>query len=189
MAELKLFRIHPEDNVAVAVSPIKKGETVTLGGQAYTPLGDIPAGHKMAIQPIKKGEDVVKYGFPIGTAKEDVEPGTWMHTHNVKSKLGDLLDYKYEPAKAHHTEVKLDKNYTFDGYLREDGRVGIRNEVWIIPTVASTAFSRTAIRMAARSLTGTRSARRKSSPASYTVRMPAPCLCSRSAARTTRSRS
>ena len=135
MAELKLFRIHPEDNVAVAVSPIKKGETVTLGGQAYTPLGDIPAGHKMAIKAIKQGEDVVKYGFPIGTAKEDVAPGTWMHTHNVKSKLGDLLDYKYEPAKAHHTEVKLDKTYTFDGYLREDGRVGIRNEAWIIPTV------------------------------------------------------
>ena len=135
MAELKIFRIHPTDNVAVSVSGLKKGETVTVDGVDITPLGDIPAGHKMAIQPIKKGEDVVKYGFPIGTAKEDVEPGTWMHTHNVKSKLGDLLDYKYEPAKAHHTEVKLDKTYTFDGYLREDGRVGIRNEAWIIPTV------------------------------------------------------
>lgn len=135
MADLKVFRIHPTDNVAVSVSGLKKGETVTVDGQEITPQGDIPAGHKMAIKAIKKGEDVVKYGFPIGTAKEDVAPGTWMHTHNVKSKLGDLLDYKYEPDKAHHSDVKLTKDYTFDGYLRADGRVGIRNEVWIVPTV------------------------------------------------------
>ncbi|MCI7331260.1 MAG: altronate dehydratase family protein, partial [Selenomonadaceae bacterium] len=135
MADLKVFRIHSTDNVAVSVAGLKKGETVTVDGQEITPQGDIPAGHKMAIKAIKKGEDVIKYGFPIGTAKEDVVPGTWMHTHNVKSKLGDLLDYKYEPDKAHHSDVKLTKDYTFDGYLRADGRVGIRNEVWIVPTV------------------------------------------------------
>lgn len=133
--QIRLFQIHPDDNVAVAVEKLTKGEAVDLNGKTYTPLGDIPAGHKMAIRPIQKGEDVVKYGFPIGTAKEDVAPGTWMHTHNVKSKLGDLLSYQYEPEKAPKQKALDMSGYTFDGYLREDGRAGIRNEVWIVPTV------------------------------------------------------
>ena len=131
----KIFKINDADNVAVAVEALQKGEKVALAGVEYTAASDIPAGHKMAIKAIKKGENVVKYGFPIGTAKEDVTPGTWMHTHNVKSRLGDLLDYKYQPEEAGDTTVKNDKEYTFLGYERPDGTAGIRNEVWIIPTV------------------------------------------------------
>ena len=131
----KIFRINEADNVAVAVEAIAKGEIVTLADESYTAASDIPAGHKMAIQPIKAGEKVVKYGFPIGTAKADVPAGTWMHSHNVKSRLGSLLTYNYEPELAGDTAVKNDHAYTFMGYGRPDGRAGIRNEVWIVPTV------------------------------------------------------
>ena len=65
----KIFRIHVEDNVAVAVEAIAKGERVMLAGESYTAASDIPAGHKMAIQDIRAGEKVIKYGFPIGTAR------------------------------------------------------------------------------------------------------------------------
>ena len=86
---MAVFQIHEKDNVAVAVSPVAKGETVTVGAKTFTVLADIPAGHKIAVVPIAKGQDVVKYGFPIGTAKEDIPAGAWVHTHNVQSKLGD----------------------------------------------------------------------------------------------------
>lgn len=131
----KIFRIHPEDNVAVAVQPLAKGETAALDGQEFTAGSDIPAGHKMAIRAIRSGEPVVKYGFPIGSAKADIQPGDWVHTHNVQSRLGDLLSYEYHPEQAGNTTVSNDREYTFMGYERPDGRAGIRNEVWIIPTV------------------------------------------------------
>lgn len=132
---MAVFKIHEKDNVAVAVTPVSKGETVTVGNTTLTVLDDIPAGHKLAVVPIAKGQDVVKYGFPIGTAKEDIPVGAWVHTHNVQSKLGDLLHYTYEPEKADRQELTTDKTYEFLGYKRPDGTAGIRNEVWIIPTV------------------------------------------------------
>ena len=103
---MAVFKIHEKDNVAVAVSPVSKGETVTVGNTTLTALDDIPAGHKLAVVPIAKGQDVVKYGFPIGTAKEDIPAGAWVHTHNVQSKLGDLLHYTYEPEKADRREME-----------------------------------------------------------------------------------
>lgn len=72
---MAVFKIHEKDNVAVAVTPVSKGETVTVGNTTLTVLDDIPAGHKLAVVPIAKGQDVVKYGFPIGTAKEDIPAG------------------------------------------------------------------------------------------------------------------
>lgn len=132
---MAVFKIHEKDNVAVAVTPVSKGETVTVGNTTLTVLDDIPAGHKLAVVPIAKGQDVVKYGFPIGTAKEDIPAGAWVHTHNVQSKLGDLLHYTYKPEKADRRELTTDKTYEFLGYKRPDGTAGIRNEVWIIPTV------------------------------------------------------
>lgn len=134
----KLFQIQPQDNAAVALADIAAGETVTLGGISYTAQTVIPAGHKMAIRPIRAGEDVLKYGFPIGTARRDVAVGEHLHTDTVKSKLGDLLDYRYEPEKAPHWDPAQHTylaGKTFDGYARPDGRAGIRNEIWIIPMV------------------------------------------------------
>lgn len=132
---MNVFQIHPHDNVAVAIDAVAQGSVVTAGGKTFTVCQDIPAGHKVALQPIAKGEDVIKYGFPIGTAKVDIPVGAWVHTQNVQSKLGDLLHYTYEPEKADRSPWKCEKKYEFFGYKRTDGSAGIRNEVWIIPTV------------------------------------------------------
>jgi len=131
----KVYRIHAKDNVVVALSPLKKGDTIEIAGKSVTLNEDIPAGHKIAKEDILKGKDIIKYGFPIGTAKEDIKLGSWVHSHNTKSKLGDLLEYSYHPENAGEPPKASDKKYTFKGYAREDGRAGIRNEVWIIPTV------------------------------------------------------
>lgn len=129
---LKFLVIHASDNVGVALHPIAKGETVEARGVSVTAAEEIAAGHKMAIQPIAKGADVVKYGYPIGSAQADIAPGQWVHTHNIKTKLSEKLSYSYEPNGQ---PLKPQSPKTFEGYVREDGRVGVRNEIWIIPTV------------------------------------------------------
>ena len=105
------MQIHPIDNVEV----------------------NIENGHKFALSDIRKGESVIKYGFPIGVATEDIKKGDHVHTHNVKTGLGELLTYTYAPHfndPAKETEIP-----TFMGYRRPDGKVGIRNDIWIINTV------------------------------------------------------
>ena len=90
-------------------------------------------GHKYACRDIKKGEEVIKYGQPIGVAQCDIKLGEHVHSHNLKTALGDNLTYSYAPQflpiKKHDAEA------CFMGYLRENGEVGIRNDVWIINTV------------------------------------------------------
>lgn len=122
------IQINEKDNVVVALQEIPAG-TVLEGVAA---LETIPAGHKMAIKDIAEGGEVTKYGFRIGTAKEAVKAGAWIHTHNVKTALGDILDYKYEPVD---TTLPSTEDAVFMGYNRKDGKVGVRNEVWVIPTV------------------------------------------------------
>lgn len=100
-------------------------------GVSLTGKGDIPAGHKFALKNIKKGEYVVKYGEIIGRATTDIQKGEWVHTHNVKSHLDEKPEYSYDFYAA-----KLPKNKaTFSGYKRKKGRAGIRNDIYIIPTV------------------------------------------------------
>lgn len=127
-----IIKINPKDNVAVALKPIAKGTTLDVAGASVTTIEDIPQGHKFAVKPIKKGEAVIKYGFRIGYAQADVEVGGWIHTHNLKTALGELLEYTYNPTG---TDVEPTKEAFFDGYMRENGKVGVRNEVWIVPTV------------------------------------------------------
>lgn len=127
-----IIKIHQNDNVAVALRPVEKGTVLTVGELQVTAVEEIPQGHKFAIKPIQAGEAVVKYGFRIGNAKEDIAAGAWIHTHNVKTALGELLEYSYHPAGS---ELKETEHAFFDGFKRPDGRVGVRNEVWIIPTV------------------------------------------------------
>lgn len=137
---MKVIKIHPNDNVVVAIEPIVAGEVFELieetGDEAkskrITALSDIPAGHKIAVKPIDLHENIIKYGFPIGHAKEPIIVGSHVHSHNVKSNLGDLLEYTYEPVVQ---EVTPSESQSFMGYRRKDGKVGIRNEVWIVPTV------------------------------------------------------
>ena len=126
------IKINENDNVAVALEVIPAGTTVSVGGTDVTTAMEIPAGHKFALADIAVGESVIKYGFRIGNATEAVKKGEWIHTHNLKTGLGDLLDYSYEPNLA---DEKFTEDVTFMGYNRDNGKVGVRNEIWIIPTV------------------------------------------------------
>ncbi|MBQ8843121.1 MAG: altronate dehydratase [Ruminiclostridium sp.] len=126
---MEIIKINENDNVAVAVTMIPKGTAV----ENVTALRDIPAGHKIALSSIDKGSAVVKYGYPIGKATEDIKEGDWVHTHNLKTALSGVIDYTYEPIGAEN--VTASKKLSFMGFEREDGKVGVRNEIWIIPTV------------------------------------------------------
>ena len=125
---MKAIRIHPDDNVAVALEDIRKGEAVLN----VTAAEDVARGHKIALRNIREGEAVVKYGNPIGLAKADIPAGAWAHVHNVRTGLSESADYSYD-HKVYDKPVVTPK--TFQGYRREDGRAAVRNELWIIPTV------------------------------------------------------
>lgn len=128
----KWIQINAKDNVVVALAPISNGTVISLDNLSFTVCEDIPSGHKVAICDINKGESIIKYGYPIGGAKDDIKTGSWVHTHNAKTLLGDLLTYKYEPNFTEPTKTRTDY---FMGYKRDNGKIGVRNEIWIVPTV------------------------------------------------------
>jgi len=122
------IRIHPADNVAVALRPVPKGSQF----EGITAAEEILQGHKMALEAIRAGDNVIKYGFPIGHATAGIAPGDWVHTHNLATNLAGEAAYRYQPR---FQELPPSPARTFRGYRRRDGGVGIRNELWIIPTV------------------------------------------------------
>lgn len=128
-----LNRISNHDNVAVAIEELAAGETYVVGAVTVIPKVMIPKGHKIALEDIPVGANIVKYGFPIGHAIEEIKMGDWIHSHNIKTNLGDILDYQYNPASGETATNSTGK--TFKGYPRANGKVGVRNEIWIIPTV------------------------------------------------------
>lgn len=130
----QFIKINTKDNVAVALQPLKLGMHITLEGDENELIlkEDIPAGHKFSLCRILNGESVIKYGSPIGCAKSDIPPGCHVHTDNLKTNLGEILEYTYEPRFPH---LEPTEEAYFDGFRRSDGRVGIRNQIWIIPTV------------------------------------------------------
>ena len=130
----QLIQIHPQDNVLVALHPLAKGQTAAAGGVTVTAAEDIPQGHKIAVKASAAGENVIKYGFPIGHATQDIAAGCWVHTHNTKTNLSGELEYTYNPA-ADLAPLPTVEPETFLGYRRADGRAAIRNEIWILPTV------------------------------------------------------
>lgn len=133
---MKAFiRIHPKDTVAVALQPLPAGTQVQEGEAVVHLREDIPQGHKFALYPISSGMPVIKYGAQIGRAKEAIAPGEWVHTHNLETGLGELLEYAYEPEKRADFDRALIKPRFFQGFRRSDGKAGVRNEIWIIPTV------------------------------------------------------
>lgn len=93
---------------------------------------NLETGHKIALRVIPKGEDVIKYGYPIGCATQNIKKGDSVHSHNMKTNLGDILDYEYTPK---YTFLTPEEPFTVEAYVRENGDIGIRNDVWIIPTV------------------------------------------------------
>lgn len=131
MAQLK---IHPQDNVAVTLDAIKQGASLMIGSLNLVATEDIDKGHKIALVNIKAGSNIIKYGFPIGHATVDIPAGAWIHVHNIKTNLGQLLEYHYEPSAVSVSNGAATP-VTFQGYRRPDGRIGVRNEIWIIPTV------------------------------------------------------
>lgn len=131
--ETKYLKINPADNVAVAISALKAGETIQVDGHDITLNEDVPAGHKFALKDFAQGEDIIKYGYPIGHAREAKKQGDWMNEHNIQTNLAGLLEYSYSPVNA---DLDIaNRHLTFKGYRRANGEVGVRNEIWIVPTV------------------------------------------------------
>ena len=128
----KCIQIHPDDNVAVALHPVAGGEVIELAGVSVTAAEDIPQGHKLALRAIAEGENIVKYGFAIGHATQDIAPGAWVHVHNTKTNLSEEGEYTYNPRACAVTPRETE---TFLGFVRDDGRAAVRNEIWVIPTV------------------------------------------------------
>lgn len=132
-----LIKINNIDMVAVALQPLKAGVPVKVSGAELeiTPLEDIPMGHKIALRDIKAGEKIIKYGFPIGAAKCDIATGGHVHTENVRTLLTGAHEYSWNPAGSDIKSVADKNKSNFSGFKRKIGRAGVRNELWIIPTV------------------------------------------------------
>jgi len=127
------LKINPADSVVVCLRAMKAGEIVTDGDKEIKLLQDTPAGHKVLLTDKKEGEDIIKYGYPIGHAAKNLKAGEWVNENNLKTNLAGTLEYTYNPV-----DEKLNipvENRTFKGYVRKNGDVGIRNEIWIVPTV------------------------------------------------------
>lgn len=133
MQQSSFIKINPADSVVVCLRPFTKGETIEVDGKAITLLQDTPAGHKVLIADASQGTNIIKYGYPIGHAREDLKAGQWVNENNLKTNLSGTLTYEYHPVDE-KLNIPAD-NRTFQGYRRKNGEVGIRNEVWIVPTV------------------------------------------------------
>lgn len=129
----RLMKMNARDTVAVALKPIAEGETLEYEGLTLTARQDIPQGHKIALTDLEAGETVLKYGAPIGHAITAIRQGEWIHTHNIKTNLSGEEEYEYQPEL--HPVTYPVRNLTFNGYRRANGKVGIRNDLYIIPTV------------------------------------------------------
>jgi altronate hydrolase len=150
------IKINPDDNVAVALTDLSAGSIV----EGITLSTDVPRGHKVLLQDLKAGENVIKYGFPIGHVTRDAAAGTVVDHTCIKTNLEGLLEYQYEPSfdpsdvdtpafglrglKLFESEKCLEKicptpadpkPVTFKGFRRADGQAGVRNQIWVIPTV------------------------------------------------------
>ena len=129
---MRFIRIHPRDNVAVALEEAHPGDVFRDGGLEITVRETIPRGHKMALSDLGAGREIIKYGNTIAIATAQIPAGSWVHTHNVKTGLSEEADYVYEHVTY---ELPVPAPRTFRGYRRADGRAAIRNELWILPIV------------------------------------------------------
>ena len=133
MEQTTFLKINPADSVVVCLQPKQKGDVIEVDGLSITVNQDTPAGHKVLIKDVQQGEDIIKYGYPIGHAKQNLKAGDWVNEDNLKTNLSGTLDYTYQPVNE---ELSIKKeNCTFMGYRRKNGDVGVRNEIWIVPTV------------------------------------------------------
>ena len=133
MEQATYLKINPADSVVVCLQPKKKGEIIEVDGLSIALNQDTPAGHKVLIKDVNEGEDIIKYGYPIGHARQDLKAGDWVNENNLKTNLSGTLEYTYQPVGK---ELSIaNENRTFKAYKRKNGDVGVRNEIWIVPTV------------------------------------------------------
>lgn len=133
MEQSSFIKINNLDTVVVCLRAIAKGESFSIDGKNIEVKQDTPAGHKILIDDAKKGQDIIKYGYPIGHAMVDLKSGEWVNENNIKTNLAGTLNYEYNPVDD--SLYIPEDNRTFNGYVRKNGEVGVRNEVWIVPTV------------------------------------------------------
>lgn len=132
------IRLSPNDQVIVALDTILAGQRLSLeDGSEITVSEEVSRGHKIATTIVSAGDDVRKFGYSIGKAINDIAPGSWVHTHNLKTGLDGILNYSYMPVDQTTTasDLQSPSDPSFMGYERPNGEVGIRNEIWIINTV------------------------------------------------------
>ena len=146
-----ILKITPSDNVAVALRPLAPGEKVEAEGETLTVTSPVPAGHKIALCDLAPGERVIKYGFPIGSATQAILRGSHVHTHNLRTLLSGEVEYVYHPKGCALPPAPA---AVFQGYPRADGRVGVRNELWILPTVGCVSDVARALERRAQGLAG-----------------------------------
>ena len=140
----KCIQINAADNVAVAISDLHSREVIDLNGTHFVLKEDIPAGHKFLLKDTRTGEPIIKYGYPIGRLTGDLQQGQWVNEQNLMTNLGGLLTYEYKPVFSEEQlrngdDAQVDYPTeglptTFMGFRRRNGEVGIRNEIWVVPT-------------------------------------------------------
>ncbi len=133
MKQSAFIKINPADSVVVCLRPMVKGEIIEIDGKKIELLQDTPAGHKVLLDDAPEGTDIIKYGYPIGHARQDLKAGEWVNENNLKTNLAGTLEYEYKPVNE-ILNIK-NENRIFKGYVRKNGEVGVRNEIWIVPTV------------------------------------------------------
>lgn len=141
----RCIKINPKDNVAVALSPLAAGERLTVGGRVVTLSTEVPQGHKFLLEDVAEGGQIIKYGYPIGHLRQAMARGSWVDHRHIATNLAGLLSYAYDPVYtvdelSQGRDAAVDYSCEglpmhFMGYRRANGQVGIRNEVWIVPTV------------------------------------------------------
>ena len=130
---MKYIQINPLDNVAVALENLNPGDILKVNGRSVCVAEEIPCGHKVALTDLSAGSEVIKYGFSIGNMTDGVKEGCLVNERNLHTSLSGLSEYEYKPCIA---EIEKNEcNRTFNGFRRSNDSVGIRNEMWIVPTV------------------------------------------------------
>ncbi len=142
-----VWQVHPRDNVAVALQELVPGQALPSPWHTICVTSAIPAGHKIALTPLAKGDAVIKYGYRIGVTTDAVAVGAHVHSHNLQTALSGNAEYQYDGCQAPVVTLPTTLPQTFMGYRRANGKVGTRNELWILNTVG--CVNRAATRIAA----------------------------------------
>jgi len=135
MEQATFLKINPADSVVVCLSAKKQGDIIEVDGKQITVNQDTPAGHKVLIKDVKQGENIIKYGYPIGHAREDLKAGDWVNENNLKTNLSGTLEYTYQPVNE-KLSIK-DEKRTFKGYVRKNGDVAYVTRFGLFPLSAA----------------------------------------------------